>query len=226
MAAAPTLVGREAELEQLREVVQGDEAPFVAFVEGEAASGRPRCSRRSAARPPSPARGAVSTPDRGGGRSSYAALDDLLRPAIDRLHALPAPQRRALAAALLLEDASEPDRSASGRARHALPDRRADASRPARRRRLALAGRGLAAVLSFVLRRLVAGARSWSPPCAAARPTRPSPHSCAACHRTRARAAAGTARCRRARPAVHARTGDCCPPPRWRGFGPRAAVTR
>ena len=40
--------------------------------------------------------------------SSYAALHDLLQPVLDGLDALPAPQRRALAAALLLEDAADP----------------------------------------------------------------------------------------------------------------------
>ena len=41
-------------------------------------------------------------------RSSFAALDDLLRPAIDGLPRLAEPQRRALAAALLLEAMIDP----------------------------------------------------------------------------------------------------------------------
>src|SRR6185295_11546828 len=40
--------------------------------------------------------------------SSFAALDDLLRPAIGGLPRIAEPQRRALAAALLLEAAPEP----------------------------------------------------------------------------------------------------------------------
>ena len=100
MAAAPTLVGREAELEQLRAVVQGDEAPFVAFVEGEAGIGKTALLEAvSGEAAESGARVLRARPTAAEAASSYAALDDLLRPAIDRLPGLPAPQRRALAAA-------------------------------------------------------------------------------------------------------------------------------
>ena len=89
--------------------------------------------------------------------SSFAALDDLLRPAIDGLPRLAEPQRRALAAALLLEAAIDPvDPRLVGLACLSLLE--------------ALPGRVLlavddwqwldaasAAVLSFVLRRLEPG---------------------------------------------------------------------
>ena len=91
--------------------------------------------------------------------SSFAALDDLLRPAIEGLPRLAEPQRRALAAALLLEAAIDPvDPRLVGLACLSLLE--------------ALPGRVLlavddwqwldaasAAVLSFVLRRLEPGAR-------------------------------------------------------------------
>src|SRR5829696_6022536 len=81
MAAAPTLVGREAELEQLRAVVQGDEAPFVAFIEGEAGIGKTALLEAvSGEAAESGARVLRARPTAAEAASSYAALDDLLRP--------------------------------------------------------------------------------------------------------------------------------------------------
>jgi len=161
MAAAPTLVGRDAELEQLRAVVLGDELPIVAFVEGEAGIGKTALLETvSDEAGESGTRVLRARPTAAEAASSYAALDDLLRPAIDALPGLPAPQRRALAAALLLEDASEPvDPRLVGLAALSLIDALPD--------RVLLTiddwqwlDEASAAVLTFVLRRLVPGRAS------------------------------------------------------------------
>ncbi|MGZ8695466.1 MAG: AAA family ATPase, partial [Gaiellaceae bacterium] len=109
MPTTHAIVGREPELQQLREVVESAARPVVAFVEGEAGVGRTALletivSEASAA-------GMLvlrARPTAAEARSSFAALDDLLRPAIEGLPRLAEPQRRALAAALLLEAAIEP----------------------------------------------------------------------------------------------------------------------
>ena len=109
MAATRTIVGREAELERLRQLVQGDEAPFVAFVVGEAGIGKTALLDTLVAE--AVAAGTLvlqARPTAAEAASSYSALDDLLRPAIGGLAQLPDPQRRAVAAALLLEDAAGP----------------------------------------------------------------------------------------------------------------------
>jgi DNA-binding CsgD family transcriptional regulator len=105
----PAVVGRDAELERLRQVVQAEENPSVAFIEGDAGVGKTALLEAIVAE--TAAGGALvlrarATAAEAG--SSYTALDDLLRPALGGLDALPAPQRRALAAALLLEDAEAP----------------------------------------------------------------------------------------------------------------------
>ena len=152
------IVGREAELQQLREVVESAVRPVVAFVAGDAGVGKTALLEAI-----------VGQAEEGGTRvlrarptaaeaaSSFAALDDLLRPAIEGLPRLAEPQRRALAAALLLEAAIDPvDPRLVGLACLSLLE--------------ALPGRVLlavddwqwldaasAAVLSFVLRRLEPG---------------------------------------------------------------------
>ena len=106
MALAHAIVGRQAELAQLREVIDGPGPPHAVFVEGEAGIGKTalmEAAVAAAARPVLRAR-----PSAAEAGSSYAALDDLLRPVIGELDTLPAPQRRALSAALLLEDAEAP----------------------------------------------------------------------------------------------------------------------
>ena len=109
MTTTHAIVGREPELEQLREVIEGAARPVVAFVEGDAGVGKTALletvvSEASAA-------GALvlrARPTAAEAGSSFAALDDLLRPAIEGLPQLAEPQRRALAAALLLEAAIDP----------------------------------------------------------------------------------------------------------------------
>ena len=109
MTMPHAIVGREAELERLREVVSGPGAPCVAFVEGEAGVGKTALLEAVTAE--AAAAGALvlrARPTAAEAGSSYSALDDLLRPVLEGLPRLPAPQRRALAAALLLEDSAEP----------------------------------------------------------------------------------------------------------------------
>ncbi|HYH88102.1 MAG TPA: AAA family ATPase [Solirubrobacteraceae bacterium] len=109
MTMPHAIVGREAELERLREVVSGPGAPCVAFVEGEAGVGKTALLEAVTAE--AAAAGALmlrARPTAAEAGSSYSALDDLLRPVLEGLARLPAPQRRALAAALLLEDSAEP----------------------------------------------------------------------------------------------------------------------
>ncbi|HYI20738.1 MAG TPA: AAA family ATPase [Solirubrobacteraceae bacterium] len=152
------IVGREAELQQLREVVESAARPVVAFVEGDAGVGKTALLEAIVGRA---AEGGTrvlrARPTAAEAASSFAALDDLLRPAIEGLPRLAEPQRRALAAALLLEAAIDPvDPRLVGLACLSLLE--------------ALPGRVLlavddwqwldaasAAVLSFVLRRLEPG---------------------------------------------------------------------
>jgi DNA-binding CsgD family transcriptional regulator len=158
MPTTHPIVGRDAELHRLRECVRAPERPLVVFVEGDAGVGKTALLEAivaEAAESGSLVLRARPTAAEAG--SSYAALDDLLRPAIDGLARLAEPQRRALAAALLLEAAVDPvDPRLVGHACLALLQR--------------LAGPALlvvddwqwldaasAAALSFVLRRLEPG---------------------------------------------------------------------
>ena len=159
MPSPEAIIGREAELQRLRDCVQGPGRPVVAFLEGDAGVGKTALLEATvveAATAGTRVLRAWPTAAEAGG--SFAALDDLLRPAIGGLPRLAEPQRRALAAALLLE---------------AAPDRSTPPGRPRRAR----AARGLpgpvllavddwhwldaasATVLSFVLRRLEPAAR-------------------------------------------------------------------
>jgi DNA-binding CsgD family transcriptional regulator len=107
--AVSAIVGRDAELERLRQVAQGDGSRLVAFVEGEAGVGKTALLEAIVAEAEDA--GALvlrARPTAAEAGSSYAALDDLLRPVIGELARLPAPRRRALAVALQLEDAVEP----------------------------------------------------------------------------------------------------------------------
>ena len=109
MPTMHAIVGRDPELQQLREVVATPATPIVAFVEGGAGVGKtaPLETVADEAR----AVGSLvlrARPTAAEATSSFAALDDLLRPAINGLPRLAEPQRRALAAALLLEAAIDP----------------------------------------------------------------------------------------------------------------------
>ncbi len=109
MPTTVTIVGREAELQTLREVVQRPAPPVVAFVEGDAGVGKTALLEAVVAEAAEAgSRVLRARPTAAEAGSSFAALDDLLRPAIDRLPRLAEPQRRALAAALLLEEAVDP----------------------------------------------------------------------------------------------------------------------
>ena len=109
MPSTEAIVGREAELQRLRDCVHGPARPLVAFLEGDAGVGKTALLEAvvSEAR----AAGVLvlrARPTAAEAGSSFAALDDLLRPAIEGLSQLAEPQRRALAAALLLETTSDP----------------------------------------------------------------------------------------------------------------------
>ena len=106
MAVAHEIVGRDEELAQLREVVHGDGPPFAAFLEGDAGVGKTALLEAVVADAGSLV--LWTRPTAAEAASSYAALHDLLQPVLDQLEALPAPQRRALSVALLLEDAADP----------------------------------------------------------------------------------------------------------------------
>jgi DNA-binding CsgD family transcriptional regulator len=157
MPSPEAIVGREAELQRLRDWVRAPTRPVVTFLEGDAGVGKTALLEAIAAEAAVAGASVLrARPTAAEAASSFAALDDLLRPAIDELRRLPEPQRRALAAALLLEEAADPvDPRQVGLAclslLHALP-------RPV----LAIddwhwLDSASAAVLSFVLRRLEAG---------------------------------------------------------------------
>ena len=109
MLTTHAIVGREPELQQLREVIASTARPVVAFVEGDAGVGKTALLETVVGE--ASAAGALALrarPTAAETGSSFAALDDLLRPAIAGLPRLAEPQRRALAAALLLEAAIDP----------------------------------------------------------------------------------------------------------------------
>ena len=104
------IVGRESELESLRAFVCAEDGDAVlALIEGEAGIGK--TALWTAAAEHARAAGAtvlVARPSAAETASSYAALDDLVRPVLDRLQSVPELSRRALAAALLLEPSPGP----------------------------------------------------------------------------------------------------------------------
>src|SRR5262245_26755512 len=109
-SARKSIVGRELELDLLDAFV-GDEGggPVLGVIEGEAGIGK--TALWSAAADVARRRGACvleARPTAAEAGSSYAALDDLVRPALDVLSRLEEPRRRALAGALLLEEAGRP----------------------------------------------------------------------------------------------------------------------
>jgi hypothetical protein len=109
MAASDAVVGREVELQRLRDAVESRERPLVVFVEGDAGIGKTALLDAIVAE--AVERGSLvlrARPTAAEVESSFAALSDLLRPAIEGLSRLAAPQRRALAVALSLEEAVDP----------------------------------------------------------------------------------------------------------------------
>ena len=181
MAFAQAVVGREAELERLREIVDAPEPPCVVFVEGEAGVGKTALLEAVVAE-----REALVLRARPTAAEAGKLVHGAPRPAPPgdrRLPRLPAPQRRALAAALLLEDADGPvDPRLVGIA-CSLVARRAAGSGAARDRRLAVARRRHARGPLVRAAATRAGGAKRSPRCAAARPTRRSRRWCGACRR-------------------------------------------
>jgi DNA-binding CsgD family transcriptional regulator len=105
LATSPALVGRERELERVNALVNGTAASKL-LLEGDAGIGKTTLWRAGldAARE----RGLTvlqAAPAAAERELSFAALGDLLDELRDEIGALPAPQRRALRTALLLEDA-------------------------------------------------------------------------------------------------------------------------
>ena len=109
MSTIDSFVGRATELHELGELLDQSGEPVAVFLVGEAGVGKTALLEAAI--------GASATADTqvlwarataAEQSSSYAALDDLIRPALGRLTGLPEPQRRALAAALLLEEAAVP----------------------------------------------------------------------------------------------------------------------
>ena len=109
MPSTEAIVGREAELERLRDCVRAPGSPVVAFLEGEAGVGKTALLEVMVAEAASAGTRVLrARPTAAEAANSFAALDDLLRPALEGLSRLAEPQRRALAAALLLEASADP----------------------------------------------------------------------------------------------------------------------
>lgn len=103
------IVGREPELQRLRAVVESTARPVVAFLEGDAGVGKTALLESVVAEAAAAGTRVLrARPTAAEAASSFAVLDDLLRPAIEGLPRLAEPQRRALGAALLLEAATDP----------------------------------------------------------------------------------------------------------------------
>ena len=109
-SARKSIVGRELELDLLDAFVGGEGGGAVfAVIEGEAGIGK--TALWSAAADVARRRGVrvlEARPTAAEAGSSYVALDDLVRPALDVLACIEEPRRRALAGALLLEEAGGP----------------------------------------------------------------------------------------------------------------------
>jgi DNA-binding CsgD family transcriptional regulator len=107
-SARESIVGREVELDLLEAFVGGEGGAAVfAILEGEAGVGK--TALWSAAADEARARGGrvlIARPTAAEAASSYSALDDLVRPALEVLPHIEESARRALAGALLLEDAA------------------------------------------------------------------------------------------------------------------------
>jgi hypothetical protein len=109
MPTTDAIVGREAELQRLRDCVHGHTRPLVAFLEGEAGVGKTALLETIVAEAAGAGMRVLrARPTAAEAGSSFAALDDLVRPTIGGLPRLAEPQRRAMASALLLEEAATP----------------------------------------------------------------------------------------------------------------------
>jgi DNA-binding CsgD family transcriptional regulator len=150
------IVGRESELETVGAFLRRETPAVLALIEGEAGIGK--TALWSAALDAGGDRVLVARPSAAETASSYAALDDLVRPVIDLLPRVPEVPRRALSAALMLEPATGP-----------LEPRSVGAGLLALLAELAPAAVAIddlqwldaatAAVLAFAMRRLPAGVR-------------------------------------------------------------------
>ena len=109
MPTTPSVVGRDAELHRLRDWLATSSEPTAVFVGGDAGVGKTTLLEAVAGEAANAgARVTWARPTAAETSSSYAALDDLMRPLVGQLPRLADPQRRALAAALLLESPTEP----------------------------------------------------------------------------------------------------------------------
>ena len=110
MASEIEVVGRGAELSAARDFLEGvDRLPGALVIEGEGGIGKTTLWRSTLASAVQLGYRVLSTrPAQSESQASYAGLADLLEPLLDdALPELPAPQRRALEAALLLRDAGD-----------------------------------------------------------------------------------------------------------------------
>ncbi len=112
------LIGRDAELEEIREFVTCiAEGPSVLLIEGEAGVGKTTLWKAGVERVPSATVVLLCRPVQSEATMAFAGLSDLLGGVLaDPLRDLPEPQRRALEAALLLEDGPRFNHQAVGAA--------------------------------------------------------------------------------------------------------------
>src|SRR5215208_5172528 len=97
MSTSGSLVGREPELQKLRAALAAPAEPAVAFIEGEAGVGKTALLETIAAEAAQSGRRVFwARPTARESGSSYAALDDLMRPFLDHVSQLAAPQRKAV----------------------------------------------------------------------------------------------------------------------------------
>ena len=115
---AADVVGREDELAAISDFLEADGSPCAVVVEGEPGIGK--TTVWLAAIEQAEARGfrvLRARPAESESRLAFSSLADLLGPVLeDVLGELPPPQRRALDAALLIDDGARADRRAVGRA--------------------------------------------------------------------------------------------------------------
>ena len=109
MRQAPSVIGRTRELDAIEHFLDATPLPRALLLEAPAGAGK--TTLVGAAHAGAERRGSTvlaCSPSEGESALPYAAVADLLRPRVDDiLEALPRPQRRALASALLLGDESE-----------------------------------------------------------------------------------------------------------------------
>jgi DNA-binding CsgD family transcriptional regulator len=107
MPPPAAVVGRERELAVIESFLAAEPCPRALVVEGEPGAGKTTLLRAAIARAPE-VRVLACWPALGESALSFVALGDLLRPHVDEvLPGLPRPQRRALAGALYLDEATD-----------------------------------------------------------------------------------------------------------------------